>query len=148
VPARRLSHFDYTSVGPYFVTICARERALLFVEPTVIEAVESCWNALAMHFPVELDGFVVMPNHIHGILWMRAGHARPLQVVVGAFKSATARRINCIRATPGAAVWQRGYYDHVIRNDADLKRIREYIASNPTRWDLDAENPTTRARLP
>ena len=115
-----------------------------------------------MHFAhVELDVSVVMPNHIHGIIILNesvgATHASPLRnargigqvpgslsAIVGSFKSASSRRINQLRGTPGTPVWQRGFYDHVIRNDEDLARIREYIATNPLRWSLDEENPSVR----
>ncbi len=88
-----------------------------------------------------------MPNHVHGIVFIeseRARHASPLRrqapslgTVVGAFKSATARLINQMRATPGAPLWQRNYYEHVIRNEALLSEIREYIANNLLKWALD-----------
>jgi len=64
-----------------------------------------------------------------------------LSTIVGSFKSASSRLINTLRGTPGAPLWQRGFYDHVVRNDDDLARIREYIATNPLRWSLDEENP-------
>ena len=87
-----------------------------------------------------------MPNHVHGVVFIdgeRARHASPLQpgpklgAVIGAFKSAAARWINQMRATPGAPLWQRNYYEHVIRNEASLSEIREYIANNPLKWTLD-----------
>lgn len=146
MPSKRLPHFDYAGVGPYFLTVCSYQRSLLFSEPEAAAVIEGCWHEIPAHFAVELDEFVVMPNHIHGVLWMRAGHARPLQSVVGAFKAAASRRINELRGTPGARVWQRGYYDHVIRDEADLARVREYIATNPIRWELDPENPAMPAR--
>jgi REP element-mobilizing transposase RayT len=109
-----------------------------------------------------LDGeFAVLPDHIHGILRIvgdvdaattEPGEARheattaerfgkPLPgsvpTIVRAFKAATTRRVNEGRRTPGAAVWQRGYHDHVIRDDESLQRIRQYIADNPSRWAAD-----------
>jgi putative transposase len=65
----------------------------------------------------------------------------PLSTIVRSFKSATTNRINDLRKTPGGLVWQRNYYEHVIRNEQSLNRIREYIAGNPARWDVDRENP-------
>jgi len=121
--------------------------------------------AIPDHFPhVLLDEFVVMPNHVHGILVMMpthdvgATHASPLQnddtparprgpqprsvaSIVGPFKSAAAKRINEQRGTPGAPIWQRNYYEHIIRDDESLNQIRQYIAENPLRWYLDRENP-------
>ena len=93
-----------------------------------------------------LDEFIVMPNHVHGVLFIdgeRARHASPLQhgptlgVIVGAYKSATTRQINQARGTPGAILWQRNYYEHVIRNDISLAEIRQYIANNPLQWAMD-----------
>ena len=108
---------------------------------------EQTWMEIPEHFPVvDLDEFIVMPNHIHGIVLIdceRARHASPLQqapslgTVVGAFKSAASRRINLHRATPGEPVWQRNYHEHVIRNEKSLSEIREYIANNPLKWELD-----------
>ena len=102
-----------------------------------------------------LDEFVVMPNHFHAIIaiensrrgvlpYARPSFRSPLQslgAIVRGFKSATTRLINEIRGTPGTVVWQRNYYEHVIRNDGELIRIREYITNNPLRWSLDRENP-------
>ena len=61
--------------------------------------------------------------------------------IVGSYKSAVSKRINRWRGTAGASVWQRSYYEHIIRDDADLNRIRQYIWDNPARWDDDPENP-------
>ena len=80
------------------------------------------------------------------------GDASPLQpprgvthgslgAIIGNFKSVTARRINQIRDTPGATIWQRNYYEHIVRDEDDLNRIRSYIAENPERWEYDRENP-------
>ena len=66
--------------------------------------------------------------------------ARSLPAVVRSFKSASARQINLLRGTPGAPLWQRNYYEHVIRNEEDLFAIRKYIADNPAQWALDEEN--------
>jgi len=107
---------------------------------------------------IELDVSVVMPNHFHGILTI-VDHCRgtvhraptleqfgkptsgSLPTIVRYFKSAVTRRINELRGTPYTPVWQRNYYEHVIRNETDLNEIREYIINNPLKWDLDSENP-------
>ena len=65
---------------------------------------------------------------------------------MGAFKTVSTKRINLLRATPGAPVWQRNYYEHVIRNEGDLFAIRKYIADNPAQWALDEENPERIAK--
>jgi REP element-mobilizing transposase RayT len=110
------------------------------------------------HYPnVALDEFCVMPNHVHGVIWIagvgRAGfkpvptpeRCHGLPEIVRAFKMLSARRINEVRGTQGAAVWQRNYYERVIRDDRELNAIREYIQTNPLRWHLDKENPYRNA---
>lgn len=143
----RLREFDYATDGVYLVTACARDRACILGAVADDELrlnrfgqiVERCWLEIPTHFPtVDLDAFVVMPNHIHGILWLsRAGHAPPLHRVVGSFKSAASR-------AAGQALWQRSFYDRVIRNDEELRALREYVEENPLRWALDLENPASR----
>ena len=123
--------------------------------------VQACWNAIPRHFShVETDVFTVMPNHVHGIMILTnrpdvgATHASPLRkglprgpiphslgAVVGSFKSAVTKRINVHRNAPGVPVWHRNYYEHIIRDDAEMHRVREYIAGNPARWLEDEENP-------
>ena len=162
----RLKEWDYTEPGAYFVTICTHRREHLFgrVVDGVMELnelgeiVRACWDELPTHFPrVELDAFVVMPNHVHGIIVIMADdivgatHASPLHprgpaphslgAIVGSFKSAVTRRINILRGTPGARVWQRNYWEHIIRNERVLNAIRRYIVYNPDRWTWDRYNP-------
>jgi REP element-mobilizing transposase RayT len=85
---------------------------------------------------VRLDRFVVMPNHVHAIVWLdsRAGQAPPLHRLVGGFKAAASR-------AAGRPLWQRSFHDRVIRDDAELEALRRYVAENPLRWALDRENP-------
>jgi len=162
----RLQGYDYSRIGAYFVTVCTYHRLCLFGE--IIDGrmalndagriVEQCLNEISRHFPhVELDEFIVMPNHVHGIVVIanRRGTAcraptteqfgRPvtgsMPTIIRSFKSAATKRIDELRNTPGAAIWQRNYYEHVIRNDDELNRIREYIANNPAQWAIDRENP-------
>ena len=151
----RLTDYDYTNTGAYFVTICTHQHQLLFGSVRDDRAelnqcgqiAEHAWRDIPMHFPsVHLDEFIVMLNHVHGILFIdgeRARHASPLQhgptlgVIIGAYKSATTRQINQTRDTAGAMLWQRNYYEHVIRNDISLAEIRQYIANNPLQWAMD-----------
>ncbi len=148
----RLRHYDYASPGAYFITVCAYRGACLFGYiadggmrlNALGTLVETCWHALPTHYPhVELDAFVVMPNHVHGILALAdeapKGHGLP--EIVRAFKTFSSRRVNEMRGRRGTSAWQRGYYEHVIRNERSLGRIRDYIESNPRRWALDRENP-------
>jgi putative transposase len=175
----RLRAYDYTQAGAYFVTIVTYRRELLFDDPVLRRVVETLWLAIPRHFPaVALDEYVVMPNHLHGLLWIIDGHRRgeafakgslsfdipamaalpidwesranasPLHMIpgslgaiVGNFKSVTTRRINQIRHTPGGAVWQRNFYDRVIRHERELAAVRQYIRDNPANWALDKENP-------
>ena len=164
----RLEDYGYDQPGGYFITICTFGRENLFgeIQEGAIrlnrygEIARGCFKAIAKHFDnAVVDEFVVMPNHVHGIVVIinvGARHAVPLRslerfgkpvatslpTIVRSFKSATTKRINDLRQTPGAPVWQRNYYEHVIRNEQSLHRIREYIANNPARWDFDRENPT------
>ncbi len=160
----RLADYDYSQDGTYFLTLCVHDRACLFGE--VVDGVmrinelgqvtTSEWlRTPVLRTQVVPDEFVVMPNHFHAIITVEItsrgvlpyAHPRfrsPSQTVgaiVRGFKSATTKRINEIRGKPRTAVWQRNYYEHVIRNESELSRIREYIANNPHQWSLDRENP-------
>jgi REP element-mobilizing transposase RayT len=161
----RLRGYDYSRPGSYSVTICSQGMLDLFGE--IVEGemkrnpfgeiVWSCWNDLPRHYArVELDSFVIMPNHVHGIIVIRAPVvplAVPLVVraglkpaptklseIVRGFKTFSARRINATRGTPGTSVWQRNYYERIIRNDDELNKIREYINTNPLRAETGWEN--------
>jgi len=112
---------------------------------------------LPHHYPhVALDAFVIMPNHIHGIIVLAdptvvgagfkpaptmVNKRHRLTEIIRAFKTFSSRRINESHGTPGRPVWQRSYYEHVIRNENDLDEVRKYIVNNPLKWDLDKENP-------
>ncbi|MCK9357853.1 MAG: transposase [Dehalococcoidia bacterium] len=163
----RLPSYDYSQEGAYFVTVCTLNRVSLFGDVTndamqpneCGQAVLDVWNRLPHHYPhVQTLAFVLMPNHVHGILLIQdvgeeASHRnqrrerRGLPDVVGTFKSYSARSVNRIRDTPGQSVWQRGFYDHVIRNESSLARVTEYITNNPVQWNLDHDNPETRGRV-
>ena len=171
----RLPGFDYSTPGAYFVTLSTAKRRSLFgqvVDGTVRanwrgRLVESAWLNLPRRFPdVTLDAYMMMPDHVHGVVFLQcpgrdhgvgAGLARPaggasdaptesandgatLGQVIGAFKSLTTVQINRLRDTPGALVWQRGYYDRVIRDERELDAVRAYIANNPLKaWTDHAE---------
>ncbi len=103
------------------------------------QIVVDTWNDLPNHNPgIALGPFIVMPDHIHGIVLLddRAGLGpapTPLPELVRQLKSFSARKINLLRGTPGTPLWQRGYYEHVIRNQEDFYAAAEYILTNPTR---------------
>ncbi|RMH77920.1 MAG: transposase [Cyanobacteria bacterium J007] len=150
----RLKGYDYTQPGAYFVTLCTKNRECLFGEVVgkVVELNEygriaaEMWQWLARQYLyVELDAWVVMPNHLHGILIITdtcsESDRKPLGDLVGAFKTVSGRKINQLRDTPGYPVWQRDFYDRINRNDKSLHNIRQYIANNPLQWDEDLENP-------
>ncbi len=153
----RLEGYDYSAPGAYFITICAEHREPMFggiidgriITSPIGQAVRDCWHELPSKYPdLQLDAFILMPNHLHAILGIcqatvGAGSPRPpsLGTVIGCFKYSSTKRVNAARNTPGARIWQRGYYDHVIRNNRSLDQIREYIATNPSRWESDADNP-------
>ena len=164
-PARRSSRlqgFDYGTPGAYFVTICAYRREWLFEAAAVVDVISQAWHAIPEHFPVtSLDAFVVMPNHVHGIIWIRrdtvpvgARHASPLRprpsgvergslgAIVGSFKSATSRELRNRNLHDASPLWQRNYYDRIVRNEDELNRVREYIIANPAMWNRDPENLT------
>ena len=161
----RLPGYDYSLPGAYFITIVSKHRETLFDDRLLKSVVDRSWRWLGVRYEhVEIDAFVVMPNHLHGIVIISVVGARfprpsvpshatiqgaetaPLRQptlgqIVACFKYQTAKRINLHRATPGMPVWRRNYYEHVIRDDEDLDRIRQYIQNNPAQWHLDAENP-------
>jgi REP element-mobilizing transposase RayT len=119
------------------------------------EIVFEKWKWLEAQYEyVELGEWVVMPNHLHGILVIhdngRGGSRsapttpikrKPLGGLIGAFKTVSTKQINLLRDTEWQVVWQRNYYEHIIRNEAEMDRITRYIESNPSAWMDDDENP-------
>jgi REP element-mobilizing transposase RayT len=174
----RLKGYDYTQEGAYFVTVCSFNRQCIFGEVIDGEVklsdcgniVKDRWTDIPIHFPhIEFDAFVVMPNHLHGIILIVGNIdeidgrgtaccapttktqgfgglvAGSLPVIIRSFKSAVSKQINQMPGAPSTKVWHRGFYEHVIRNDDELTRIRQYIDQNPLRWELDAENPVRQS---
>jgi putative transposase len=172
----RLTGYDYAQSGAYFVTICTQKRACLFgsianSEMQINHAgriVQNVWSELPGRFPqVGVDSFIVMPNHIHGIILVGAQFIAPsnalpdtfrkpgreainraptLGDILRAYKASSARLIRG-SVNPGFA-WQRNYYDHVIRDEDSLTRIRQYIIDNPAQWESDRENPALTVDKP
>jgi REP element-mobilizing transposase RayT len=154
----RLRDYDYAEAGMYFVTICTHDRACLFGSIVAGKMclnvlggiIGKCWRALPTQYPqVSLDAFVVMPNHIHGIIVFEGpsqgaiNRAPTLGEVVRGFKArCTHAWRDAIPHDQAALLWQRNYYEHVIRNESDLHRAREYIENNPAQWAMDWDNPT------
>jgi REP-associated tyrosine transposase len=205
----RLPGYDYTRPGAYFVTICTQGRQCIFDSPALRRIAEQQWLALARSGErgavterVALDAWVVMPNHIHGIIMIAtpfdvgaqqgplanslsaidkggirtdptaspvAPAAPPqaddnaddientvvemlpgglginvapgsLGAIVRSYKSPVARRVNALRRTPGAPVWQRGYWERVVRDERELAAVRRYIVENPARWEANHDS--------
>lgn len=157
----RLRAFDYATPGIYFVTICTRDRRLVLGQVADMEVVlshagrivEQTWLDLPRFYPaVVLENFVVMPNHLHGLVALRepldsaAPPPRPhtLSDVVRGFKSMSSRAVGTA-AGGSTPLWQRGFYERIVRNEAELARIRDYIDTNPIAWANDPENPERAA---
>jgi REP element-mobilizing transposase RayT len=146
----RLTGFDYASPGGYFITVCARDQRGPFGEIAHDEMhlsplgrlVEGALIGISDFHPgVELDASIVMPNHVHAIVFLDRGRFRPPPVpaVIGAFKARASRRA-------GYALWQRGYHDCIVRSEEELAALREYVETNPRRWAVDRENPERQLR--
>ncbi len=187
----RLPGVDYSEAGGYFITICSYRHVNDFgkiidnemhLSPIGKIAFEQ-WNCLPTRFYyIELDVFVVMPNHIHGIIALRAqgtgvrlrneipsihpcaptvdqendqrkfGKAIPgtIPTIIRAYKSAVSIRVNHLLEWRGDALWQRNYYEHILRNEDDWQKTRDYILNNPSRWQQDrlfqSSNPSVGAQ--
>ena len=161
----RLKEYDYSQAGAYFVTLCTLNRKCLFgsiteskmILNTVGRIVADSWIWLSEQYDyVTLDESIVMPNHLHGIIVIEdqrhptAGGSRAAPTIerrkslgelVGAFKTISTKKLNRMRLTQGTRLWQRNYYEHVIRNDEEMNRVREYISYNPQKWELSRDNP-------
>ncbi len=180
----RLTGYDYAQSAGYFVTVCTHDQRRHFgntsggqMELTPLGLlVDRTWRELPQWFPhVKLDCFVIMPNHVHGILLLlretgtitesglkRAKHGfaptagvvthrgtqpASLSAIIQAFKSCITRECNrlCARSEP---IWQRGFHDHIIRDEHGLHCIREYVVNNPAQWSIDIENSPRTAINP
>jgi putative transposase len=163
----RLLGYDYSQCGHYFITTCVNDRCCVFGDVDNFEMklnnlgriVKNQWLWLAKQYSyVELDEFVVMPNHVHGIIINNQNHVgtgrdlslrdaglfqsvkiKPLPELVGAFKTTSSKLIH--EKGVSDFKWQRSYYDHIICDDDALDNIREYIMNNPVQWEFDRNNP-------
>lgn len=165
----RLQDYDYSSAGYYFVTIVSYKRKHIFGEVVDGEMnlsqagkiVEQTWQDIPKHFPnTNCNVFILMPNHIHGIIniikdeIVGARHASPLQringvkpqsvgTIIGSFKSSVTKKLHQTKTITQAKIWQRNYYEHIIRDEQDYQKIFEYIENNPANWLVDEENITS-----
>jgi REP element-mobilizing transposase RayT len=175
----RKRDFDYSQPGAYFITICTQNKMHLFgeiVEEEMIlnpigKIILGCWYDLLKYYSnLELDQFIIMPNHVHGIIVIKApvgtGLAlskyaekestkpdspravptnQTLSNIVGRFKSVSTIQVNKFRSTPGTPIWQRSFFDRILRNENEWNRVRKYILQNPLNWNSDSENPFQRS---
>jgi putative transposase len=173
----RLKGYDYSQAGAYFVTLAVQNRDCILGEiknsnvilSDVGRITAASWEWLASQYPyVELSEWIVMPNHLHGILvihpdggensaagidgsgpcWggsrtapTRSAPTKPLGGLIGAFKTVSTKKWNVMNHTPGAVLWQRNYYEHIIRNDQEWESISRYIIANPINWVKDENFP-------
>jgi REP-associated tyrosine transposase len=151
--------FDYRTAATFFFTICSARRRLLFMDDEVRAVIAAVWRGLPEHYPrVLLDYFVIMPNHVHGIVHLLemekdsrgvAAGLRPaathektpqthgLSQIVNSLKAFSTREVNVIRRSPGGRLWQPTYWDRVLRGPRALEAARKYIAENPANWPVD-----------
>jgi REP element-mobilizing transposase RayT len=164
VESTRLQGYDYTQPGAYFITIVTYNRACLFgkiINGEMIlneygEIVKNEWEKTGIIRPnIIIDKYIIMPNHLHGILIINDNICRDtlqrvstiekfgkptknsIPTIVRSFKSTTTKQINIIRKSPNTRLWQKNYYEHIIRDTDDLSRIRKYIKENPSNWQND-----------
>ena len=151
----RLRDYDYTQPGSYFVTICTHHKKCLFGTITaekmqlndIGDIAREWWHHIPQHFPaVELGDSVIMPNHIHGIITLPPHPNISLGKIIAYFKYQATKHINQHGHQPKTRIWQRNYYDHIIRDETDLQRIRLYIHNNPMKWALDQLHPNNPSR--
>lgn len=164
IDSARLTGYDYGANGLYFVTICTQKREHFFGEilsdtgpdgaslqlTAIGQIAVDCWLSIPDRFSfVELDAFQLMPNHLHGVLWINKPDSPDWQpnqfgpqldnlpAVIRGFKAGVTKQAIQQRIDFG---WQTRYYDRIVRNDDELNRIRTYIADNPARWEQDKNN--------
>ncbi len=177
----RLQNYDYSQAGAYFITICTQNKQCLFGDIVddemqlndVGRIIQSIWNEISIYYPqVELDEFVIMPNHVHGIINIRSstlGAGRKLAPafstlpssmsvassvpaefssiaptigsIMRRFKSMSAIVVNKSLGRSSQPLWQRNYWERVVRDEKELHGMQEYIVNNPRQWKLDKLHP-------
>ncbi len=185
----RLQNYDYSQSGAYFITICTHKREWLFGKILNEKMLLNEFGNIArdewletpkIRSNVELGEFIIMPNHLHGIIWIKdferdskgvsvggkgkskgvlreesngvlqyaptnvpttipafRSPSKTIGAIIRGYKSSVTKQINTIRKLSGFAVWQRNYYEHIIRNEKELNNITQYIKFNPSNWDKD-----------
>jgi len=160
----RLKHFDYTQESAYFITISTKQNQCIFGDIkngkmylNHLGALAChCWLEIPQHFDyIGLDEFVIMPNHVHGILWIlsapetldkdrRFGNIvkGSISSIIRSYKASVTKRINEICNIKGVSlVWHGRFYEHIIRDEKALYNIRKYIQENPLKWEEDEYKP-------
>lgn len=154
----RLKDYDYSKAGMYFVTICTKNKQHLLCEIVGVgfhaDPLESPFVKLSLigieieksikfinenYENVSIIHYVIMPNHIHMIIVLKKGGRGnpPLPDIVGQFKSFLTKRYNLLYKTQNILLWQRNYYEHIIRDEDDFLKICQYIDENPIKWQDD-----------
>lgn len=157
----RLKGYSYTLNGYYYVTICTDRRIEWLGNIINYEMIinlygticQKCWVDLPNHYNnLDIDTFIIMPNHIHGILiidnvYKREGYKPSptdklysLSEIIRGFKTFSSKEINKIIKIKNKFKWQRSFYEHIIRNDKSMNNIREYIINNPSTWEKEKNN--------
>jgi len=159
----RLRDYDYSQNGAYFITLVTKNRECLFGEIENGEMILNdtgkmvlqCWEQIPKHFKdVRIDECCVMPNHFHGVFFICRGErffaltdtdtdttpgtSKTVGSIVRGFKIGVTKWAR--KNMDVIDVWQRNYYEHVIRNESDLEKIRQYISDNPANWENDENN--------
>ena len=157
----RLIGYDYGQPSLYFVTVCTADRAPLLGQ--IIDgaphlspagrATQHAWETLPLRFPsIVLDAFIVMPDHVHGILAIGADPNHPatptLAAVLRIFKSVSGIDGKRTLGRTGQPFWQRSYHDRILRHDRELTLARQYILDNPARWQANRPSPPSPTALP
>ena len=154
----RIKHYNYSNAGLYYITICTykKEKNLCNINEKICDVNfdeidfdkyieytgigELCVNAIKNisenYKNIEVDSYVIMPNHIHMILCIEDGNKDSISKIVSYFKSFVSRNYNRM-INDKIEIWQKSFYDHVIRNEEDYKRILEYVVYNPLKWKVD-----------
>jgi len=148
----RLKEYDYSQFGYYFVTICMKNRKDFFAEIVNSKValteygniVNDVLNTLPNYYNIEIDYYVIMPDHIHLIIIMDKDENKKnysLSDIIGKFKSFSCKKIREVLEDDEKFEWQKSFYDRIIRNEKELYQIRKYIQENPLRWDIEKDNP-------
>ena len=141
----RLKGYDYSKSGFYFVTICTKNREMILGEIKDGKMLLSEYGIIAEEIlektqrnlknKIRIESYIIMPNHLHLIIELKYDNKIKLNQIIRKYKSLVSKYI---RKNEIIEIWQRNYYEHIIRNEKELFVIREYIQNNPQRWEADS----------